>query len=81
MFDMEVEEVTQEELQDAVGELANMIGGSLKGLVPGPLRLPLPTVVDGIDYSTKIPGAKQMVRASLSSGSEPLMVTVLERVS
>ncbi len=81
MFDMEVDEVTREELQDAVGELANMVGGSLKGLVPGPSRLSLPTVVDGSDYSTKIPGAKQVVQAALSAAGEPLIVTVLRRVS
>ena len=66
---------------DAVGELANMVGGSLKGLVPGPSRLSLPTVVDGSDYSTKIPGAKQVVQAALSAAGEPLIVTVLRRVS
>jgi chemotaxis protein CheX len=81
MFDMGVDEVTREELQDAVGELANMVGGSLKGLVPGPSRLSLPTVVDGSDYSTKIPGAKQEVQAALVSSGEPLIVTVMRRVS
>ena len=81
MFDMDVSEVDREELQDAVGELANMVGGSLKGLVPGPSRLSLPTVVDGSDYSTKIPGAKQEVQAALTAGGEPLIVTVMRRVS
>ena len=81
MFDMDKDEVTREELQDAVGELANMVGGSLKGLVPGPSRLSLPTVIDGSDYSTKIPGSVQMVRAALSAGGEPMIITVMERVS
>jgi chemotaxis protein CheX len=81
MFDMEADEVSHEELQDAVGELANMVGGSVKGLVPGPSRLSLPTVIDGSDYTTKIPGSEQLVRACLSSDGEPLIVTVLERVT
>jgi chemotaxis protein CheX len=81
MFDMEADEVSREELQDAVGELANMVGGSIKGLVPGPSRLSLPTVIDGSGYSTKIPGSEQLVRACLSSKGEPLIVTVLQRAS
>ena len=81
MFDMEVDEVTREELQDAIGELANMIGGNIKGLMPGPSRLSLPTVVDGTDYSTKIPGSEKMVESLLLSSGEPLVVTVLRRAS
>ncbi len=80
MFDMEHEEVTAEELQDAVGELANMVGGSVKGLVPGPSRLSLPTVIDGSDYKTKIPGSRKLVEACMSSDGEPLVVTVMQRV-
>ena len=81
MFDMATEEVTPEDLQDAVGELANMVGGSIKGLVPGPSRLSLPTVIDGSDYSTRIPGSEQLVRACLGSQGEPIVVTVMKRVS
>ncbi len=80
MFDMELEEVTGEELQDAVGELANMVGGSVKGLVPGPSRLSLPTVIDGSDYKTKIPGSEKLVEACMTSDGEPLVVTVMQRV-
>jgi chemotaxis protein CheX len=32
------------EVHDALGELANIIGGNLKGLLSGPCRLGLPTV-------------------------------------
>jgi len=80
MFDMASEEVTSEELQDAVGELANMVGGSIKGLVPGPSRLSLPTVIDGSNYHTKIPGSEKVVEAFMSSDGEPVVVTVMQRV-
>jgi chemotaxis protein CheX len=40
-------EVAPGEVADAVGELANMIGGNLKGLVQAPSRLGLPLVVKG----------------------------------
>lgn len=35
-------EVVDAELRDAVGELANMTGGNLKGLLPGPCVLSTP---------------------------------------
>ncbi|MXG87944.1 chemotaxis protein CheX [Nocardioides flavescens] len=38
------EEPASEDLVDAVGELANMIGGNVKALVPGPSGLSLPVV-------------------------------------
>lgn len=40
----EDEEVAEEDLVDAVGELANMVGGNVKALVPGPSALSLPVV-------------------------------------
>ena len=42
-----VEDVSPADVTDAVGELVNMIGGNLKGLVPAPSRLGLPLVVRG----------------------------------
>ena len=39
---------------DAFGELANMIGGNLKAVLPHPVHLSMPSVVQGADYSTHI---------------------------
>jgi chemotaxis protein CheX len=36
-----------DDVADAVGELANMIGGNIKGLMPGPSVLTLPVVASG----------------------------------
>jgi len=38
------EAASREDVKDAAGELANMIGGSVKALVPGPSALSLPHV-------------------------------------
>ena len=42
MFDMSQEELGMEETWDALGEIANIIGGNLKGIIdnPGPLSIP-----------------------------------------
>jgi CheY-specific phosphatase CheX len=45
MFDCEPEAATPEQVIDTVGEMANMIGGSLKSLLAGRGQLSLPTVI------------------------------------
>jgi hypothetical protein len=42
------DEVMDEDVRDAVGELANVIGGNVKALVPRPARLGLPRIVSGL---------------------------------
>lgn len=56
MFAMEESEITDEETWDALGELANMIGGNVKGMVAGDTALSLPTVAEGRDYRVVVPG-------------------------
>jgi CheY-specific phosphatase CheX len=47
MFEMDPAETTKAELVDAMGEIANMIGGNVKALLPGPSKLSLPLVYHG----------------------------------
>ncbi|MCK4176679.1 chemotaxis protein CheX [Aciditerrimonas ferrireducens] len=48
-----VPQVGFEDLADAVGELVNIVGGNLKGLLPAPTQLSLPTVATG---TISVPG-------------------------
>jgi CheY-specific phosphatase CheX len=50
MFALGPAEASSEEVSDAVGELANMVGGNIKTLIKGDCRLSLPAVVQGVDY-------------------------------
>jgi chemotaxis protein CheX len=43
-----------DDVRDALGELANMVGGNLKSVLPGGVGLSLPTVVWGQDYTMQI---------------------------
>jgi chemotaxis protein CheX len=43
-----------EDVRDALGELANMVGGNLKSILPGGVELSLPSVVWGTDYRVGI---------------------------
>jgi chemotaxis protein CheX len=56
MFGSEPADVTDEELSDVVGELANMTGGNVKALLEGESALSLPTVVRGSDFRVIVPG-------------------------
>jgi len=47
MFGTELEMLTRAEVRDAMGEIANMIGGNLKGVLGGEADLSIPIVREG----------------------------------
>jgi chemotaxis protein CheX len=78
MFDLGAEPPTPEDLQDAFGEVANITGGNIKGLLSeGDAHLSLPAVVQGFDYSVRVPGSRQVAQVEFICDGEPLVVTVL----
>lgn len=79
MFGMEVDEVTDEDVHDTVGEVANMTGGNLKSLLPGSCQLSLPTVTSGIDYEHSVRGSRVVERMAFDAAGESLVVTRIER--
>ncbi len=80
MFGMAPEEASPEEVHDAMGEVANIIGGNLKGLLQGPVSLSLPTVSDRFDFEAQGSGPGAVVRAAhFESEGEPLVVRVFAR--
>ncbi len=56
MFGFEETEIGDAEVADALGEMANMVGGNVKGMLPGDSSLSLPTVLEGSDLRWSIPG-------------------------
>jgi chemotaxis protein CheX len=79
MFGMEQDEVTAAETSDAIGELANMVGGNLKALVPQPARLSLPSVAEGDNYRVSLPGTEISHRVAVGFEGEVLHVVVHHR--
>lgn len=79
MFMVDPEDTTPEEVGDALGELANMVGGNVKALLPEPCRISLPAVADGMDYRLSVPGARPVSAVTWTCNGEPLMVRLLER--
>jgi len=79
MFEIEPDEATDEDVEDAMGELANMTGGSYKSLLEGTCELGLPVVTDGIDYIVRFPGSRVDSEVGFDSEGVPFHVTVLVR--
>jgi chemotaxis protein CheX len=79
MFAKEAGAVSREELLDALGELANMVGGVLKAQLPGPSLLSLPTVADGESYSLSFPSAGVLGRVELTCVGDPVDVALIAR--
>lgn len=79
MFEIDMHDVVDEEVQDALGELANMTAGNIKSLLPGNCRISLPSVAQGIHYKLTVPGGKIVSQHAYRHTDQPLLVTILER--
>lgn len=81
MFGMDAAAVTIAELQEAVAELVNMVGGNLKALLPEKCFLSLPAAVEGGDFSSRIPGSRVAGRIAFRSEGHNVTITVREKCS
>ena len=79
MFGVAPDAETFEDVQDALGELANIVGGNVKSLLPQPCELSLPTVVRGLDYTLIVPGSRLVAKLAFRCHGEPLAVSILKR--
>lgn len=79
MLAMEESELDEESKADAVGEMINMIGGSVKALLPEPSSLSLPVVSLGRRRPEQLPDTEPLASVDLSCGDQPIRVTVVTR--
>ncbi len=69
-----------EDVRDALGELANMVGGNLKSVLPPGVALSIPSVVAGSDYALHICGGNAFKTVNFSSDLGPFWVTLVQVV-
>jgi chemotaxis protein CheX len=69
---------TPDEVKDVIGELTNMVGGNVKGVLPGPCRLSLPRTELDLDGSE---AGTNATRTSFECGGQPFSVLVVERAN
>jgi chemotaxis protein CheX len=80
MFGMELEELTTDEVDDALGEITNMTGGGIKSMIAGQCKLSLPTVVQGKSFTVNVRGTEEIHELIYEAGGSWLVVRVLARV-
>jgi chemotaxis protein CheX len=72
-------EEVDDDVRDTMGELANMIGGNLKSVLPRGVVLSMPSVVEGGDYSLRVCGGNAvMERLAYRSPEGVFWVTLVE---
>lgn len=76
MLALQPEELTDADVTDAMGEIANVVGGNVKSSVPDPSTLSLPLVVRGGGGALSWPETAESARAELAWRGEPLTLTV-----
>jgi chemotaxis protein CheX len=74
---IEPPETMDDVVRDVLGELANMIGGNLKCVLTRGIRLSMPSVVDGSDYSMRICGADVRERLAFQCAEGLFWITIL----
>lgn len=81
MFGMEPGEALEEEIQDAIGELVNVVGGNLKAFLDGRAELSLPAVTWGENYRVVMPGSHETLRMGFNCNGEGIRVGLLTRTT
>jgi chemotaxis protein CheX len=73
---MEDGEVSQDDLSDVLGELANIIGGNVKAMLPTGCFLSLPQVVLAPEATTIYPSAERITGLYGTWDGEPVSVSM-----
>jgi chemotaxis protein CheX len=71
-------EVTDDQLRDCAGELANITAGSIKRLVPSPSKISLPSVAEAPDEGLEMADARPLVTTVFEHQGHKYTVTVLQ---
>ena len=73
---MEPEEVSEEDLSDVLGELANIIGGNVKAMLPPGALLSLPAVVLAPESTARFPNAERISGVYGVWDGEPVSISM-----
>lgn len=70
------EEVSMEDIQDTIAELSNMVGGSIKAILPGQSTLSLPSVASGSGLNFKLSNVVHTQSIGLKSNGTDFSVLI-----
>lgn len=77
MFSVPEDDLSDEDLRDALGELTNMVGGNIKTLLAGTEYISLPTVIEGLNYGIARLASDIVAETQGSFENQPLQVVLL----
>jgi chemotaxis protein CheX len=78
-FELEEPEVTESDVRDAIAEITNMIGGNIKGQVPSPSFLSIPSVTIGNDFNFYLAGVSIISQVVMNCQGAPLRIVLCQR--
>ena len=79
MLGCEPDAVSGQDLQDAVGELTNIVAGNIKSDFPGECRLSFPVITEGSDYTVRVPHSRLFCEIFLVCEQHPIHVALFEQ--
>jgi chemotaxis protein CheX len=66
------------EVRDAIGELANVIAGNVKQILPPGTTLATPSMIEGTNYTIRVCGERTVGTAGFVSDDTSLIVRLIE---
>ncbi len=67
-----------DDVRDVLGEIANMIAGNLKCTMMNGIKLSIPSVVDGCDYSLRLCSGRPVSDLAFETEDGPFWLTLVE---
>lgn len=80
-YGKKLNEVDTSEVSDIIGEIANILGGNIKGLIPASCNLSLPTVTTGNFTKFDLPEYDILLSAMLESEGQPIKVIFFKKTN
>jgi chemotaxis protein CheX len=73
------ESLSTEDVEDALGELANITGGHLKSLLPGggTMTIPVTAVIEDVADRPGSPGSEGLCQVAFDCEGQPFLVAVV----
>lgn len=78
LMSIELPSEYSEDVEDALGEIVNMVGGNLKSVLPSGVGLSMPSVVRGRNYSIRVCGDNLSSRHAFRTEHGVFWVTLVE---
>jgi chemotaxis protein CheX len=76
---MDATEVSTDDVADVMGELANIVGGNVKSMLPASSFVSLPQVVNGTESAVRWPSCDQVTELAGTWRGEPVSISMWQK--